>query len=113
MGILKLLMAPYSNFWFIVLKKPGTLRFIQNMQTANRIIIRNKGLGPIIDEVAEVFVGQAIYSIEDLYSSYDQFQLAIESKDLTAIKIPLGFVRMCTLPQVIANSVAHMQSTMN
>lgn len=113
MGILEPSMAPYSNRWFTVPKKSGALRFIQDMQPANRVTIRNKGSGPIVDEVAEAFAGQAIYSIGDLYSGYDQFQLAIESRDLTTMKTPLGLVRMCTLPQGATNSVAHMQSAMN
>jgi hypothetical protein len=113
MGILEPSMAPYSNRWFTVPKKSGALRFIQDMQPANRVTIKNKGSGPIVDEVAEAFAGQAIYSIGELYSGYDQFQLAIESRDLTTIKTPLGLVRMYTLPQGATNSVAHMQSTMN
>ena len=83
------------------------------MQPANRVNIRNKGSGPIVDKVVKAFVGQTIYSIEDLYSGYDQFQLAMESKDLTTMKTLLGLVRMCTLPQGATNSMAHMQSAMN
>lgn len=113
MGILEPSMAPYSNRWFTVPKKSGALRFIQDMQPANKVTIRNKGSGPIVDEVAEAFAGQAIYSIGDLYSGYDQFQLAKESRDLTTMKTPLGLLRMCTLPQGATNSVAHMQNAMN
>ena len=113
MGILEPSMAPYSNRWFTVPKKSGALRFIQDMQPANKVTIRNKGSGPIVDEVAEAFAGHAIYSIGDLYSGYDQFQLALESRDLTTMKTPLGLVRMCTLPQGATNSVAHMQNAMN
>jgi hypothetical protein len=113
MGILEPSMAPYSNRWFTVPKKSGALRFIQDMQPANKVTIRNKGSGPAVDEVAEAFAGQAIYSIGDLYSGYDQFQLAYESRDLTTMKTPLGFLRMCTLPQGATNSVAHMQNAMN
>lgn len=113
MGILEPSMAPYSNRWFTVPKKSGALRFIQDMQPANRVTIRNKGSGPIVDEVAEAFAGHAIYSIGDLYSGYDQFQLANESRDLTTMKTPLGLMRMCTLPQGATNSVAHMQNAMN
>ena len=80
MGILEPSMAPYSNRWFTVPKKSGALRFIQDMQPANKVTNRNKGSRPIVDEVAEAFAGHAIYSIGDLYSSYDQFQLAFESK---------------------------------
>ncbi|KAL3692093.1 hypothetical protein R1sor_005744 [Riccia sorocarpa] len=73
MGILEPSMAPYSSRWFTVPKKSGALRFIQDLQLANSVTIRNLGTGPIVDEVADAFVGRAIYSIGDLYSGYDQF----------------------------------------
>jgi hypothetical protein len=94
-------------------KKNETLRFIQDLQPVNRVTIRNAGIGPNIDEFAEAFAGRSIYSVGDLYSGYDQFQLAIESRDLTKMRTPLGLVRMCTLPQGGANSVAHMVNAMN
>ena len=43
----------------------------------------------------------------------DQFQLAIDSHDITTIRTPIGLMRMCTLPQGATNSVAHMVNTMN
>ncbi|KAL3681576.1 hypothetical protein R1sor_024532 [Riccia sorocarpa] len=113
MGILEPSMAPYSSRWFTVPKKSGGLRFIQDLQPANSVTIRNLGTGPIVDEVADAFAGRAIYSIGDLYSGYDQFQLALESRDLTTIRTPLGLMRMCTLPQGATNSVAHMQNAMH
>jgi hypothetical protein len=96
MGILEPSSAPYSNRWFTVPKKNGTLRFIQDLQPVNRVTIRNAGIGPTIDEFAEAFAGSSIYSVGDLYSGYDQFQLAVESRDLTTMRTPLGLVRMCT-----------------
>lgn len=61
-----------------------------------------------MDNVAEAFVRHAIYSIGDLYFGYDEFQFASESKDLTTMRTPLEFMRMCTLPQGATNLVAHM-----
>ncbi|KAL3690878.1 hypothetical protein R1sor_004529 [Riccia sorocarpa] len=72
-----------------------------------------RSTGPIIDDVVDEFAGRAIYSVGDLYSSYDQFQLAVESRDLITIRTPLGLMRMCTLPQGATNSVAHMQNAMH
>ena len=63
----------------------GTLRFIQDLQPVNRVTIRNAGIGPTIDEFAKAFTGRSIYSVRDLYSGYDQFQLAVESRDITTI----------------------------
>ena len=113
MGILEPSSAPYSNWWFTVPKKNGTLRFIQDLQPVNKVTIRNAGIGPTIDEFAEAFAGRSIYSVGDLYSGYDQFQLAVESRDITTMRTPLGLVRMCTLPQGGTNSVAHMVNAMN
>ncbi|KAL3679949.1 hypothetical protein R1sor_022905 [Riccia sorocarpa] len=113
MGILEPSMGPYSNRWFTVPKKSGALRFIQDMQPANKVTIRNMGSGPMVDEFAEAFAGRTIYSMGDLYSGYDQFQLAVKSRDITTMRTPLGLLRMCTLPQGATNSVAHMQNAMN
>ena len=83
------------------------------MQPVNKVTIRNVGTGPIVDEFAEAFAGRAIYSMGDLCSGYDQFQLSLESRDITTIRTPLGLVRMCTLPQGATNLVAHMMNSMN
>ena len=66
-----------------------------------------------MDEFAEAFAGRSIYSTGDLYSGYDQFQLAIDSHDITTMRTPIGLVRMCTLPQGATNSVDHMMNAMN
>ncbi|KAL2624278.1 hypothetical protein R1flu_008523 [Riccia fluitans] len=86
MEILEPSIGPYSNRWFIVPKKSGALRFIQDMQPANKVTIRNMGSGLVVDEFAEAFARRAIYSMGDLYSGYDQFQLAVESRDITTMR---------------------------
>ena len=63
LGILESPSAPYSNRWFTIPKKNGTLRFIQNLQPVNKVTIRNIGIEPSIDEFAEAFVRRSIYSI--------------------------------------------------
>ena len=57
MGILEPSNAPYSNRWFTVPKKNGSLHFIQDLQPVNKVIIRNAGIGPAVDEFAEAFTG--------------------------------------------------------
>ena len=49
----------------------------------------------------------------DLYSRYYQFQLVVDSRDITTMQTPIGLVRMCTLPQGALNSLAHMMNVMN
>ncbi|MCO5580019.1 hypothetical protein L7F22_033885 [Adiantum nelumboides] len=78
MGSLVQPCVPYTNKrWFTVPKKKGTLRFIQDMQPVNKVTIRDVGTRPIVDEFAEAFAGRAIYSMDDFYLGYDQFQLAL------------------------------------
>ena len=113
MGILEPSSAPYSNRWFTVPKKNDTLRFIQDLQPVNKVTIRNAGIGQTISEFVEAFAERSIYSVGDLYSGYDQFQLAVESRDITTMRTPLGLVRMCTFSQGRTNSVAHMVNAMN
>ena len=48
--------------------------------------IQNTGIRPTIDELTEAIVGRSIYSVGDLYSGYDQFQLAVESRDITTLR---------------------------
>ena len=73
LGILKPSSSPYSNRWFTVPKKNGTLRFIQDLQPVNKVTICSSGVGPSIDEFAEAFARRSTYSIGDLYSGYNQF----------------------------------------
>ena len=113
MGILEPSNAAYSNRWFTIPKKNGTLRFIQDLQPVNKVIICNVGIGPSVDEFAEAFVGRSIYSIGDLYLGYNQFQLAVDGRDITTMRTPIGFVPIRTLLQVATNSVAHMVNAMN
>ena len=99
--------------FLIVPKKNDTMRFIQVLQPVNKVTIRNARVGPTIDKFAKAFPGSSIYSVDDLYSGYDKFQLAVESRDITTMRTPLGLVRMRSLPQGGTNSMAHIVNAMN
>ena len=104
---------PHTRIGGLPCQRNGTLRFIQDLQPVNKVTIRNIGIGPTIDEFAKAFAGRSIYSVADLYTGYDQFQLAVESRDITTMRTSLGLVWMCTLPQPGMNLVAHMVNAMN
>jgi hypothetical protein len=105
--------TPYSNRWFIVPKKNSSSRFIQDLQPINKLTIRNVGIGPSVNEFAETFAGRSIYLIGGLYFGYDQCQLAVDSRDITTMRILIGLVRMCTLRQGATNSVTQLVDAMN
>lgn len=113
MNILKPSITSYFNPWFTIFKKNDTLRFIQDMQLKKKVTIRNMDSSLIIDEFGKIFVRRANYSIEDLYLGYDQFQLAIQSRDFTIIKIPLGLIKMYILPKRATNFGAYIMNGMH
>jgi hypothetical protein len=88
------------------------MRYLKKMGSPE-VTIRNMDSNLILDEFVEPFAGRAIYSMGYLYLSYDQFQLAVENKDLTTLQMPLGLLRMCKIPQRATNSFAHLMNTMN
>lgn len=105
-GVLEHCDGPYRNPYFLVKKKEGKYRLINNAIEYNRYTVRDAGLPPAPDEFAEEFAGLAISSLIDFFSGYDQVTLAEESRDLTAFMTMLGLLRMTTLPQGATNSVA-------
>ncbi|KAG5461156.1 MAG: hypothetical protein BJ554DRAFT_6695 [Olpidium bornovanus] len=78
-GVLCSVSSAYSNRCFTVPKKNGSLRFIQDLQPVNLVTIQSCAIGPPPDAFSENFAGRSIYSVGDLFSGYDQFQLAQES----------------------------------
>ena len=86
---------------------------MQDLQPVNKVTICNSGVGPVVDEFAEAFAARAIFSIGDLFSGYDQFQLSEGIRDIITMRTTIGLVRMCTLPQGATNSVAHMMNEMH
>ncbi|OMJ17192.1 hypothetical protein AYI69_g7519, partial [Smittium culicis] len=64
-GILEPGTSAYANRWFTIKKKDGeTLRFIQDMQPANAVTIKDGGLPPITEDFADSFSGRSIYSFD-------------------------------------------------
>lgn len=105
-GVLEYCDGPYRNPYFLVKKREGKYRLINNAIEINRVTVRDAGLPPSPDEFAEDFAGLAVSSLIDFFSGYDQITLAEESRNLTAFSTTLGLLRMTTLPQGATNSVA-------
>ncbi|OMJ14647.1 Retrovirus-related Pol polyprotein from transposon gypsy [Smittium culicis] len=112
-GILEPGRSAYANRWFVLKKKDSEkLRFIQDVQPANSVTIKDGGLPPITDEFSEEFSGRSIYSVFDLYSGYDQIPLDESCRDLFSLHTPLGLMRMTRLSMGATNSVATFQRIM-
>lgn len=111
-GILEEAHGSYRNNWFLVQKKDGGLRLINDAQKYNAVTIRDAFIPPGAEEFSEEFGGCLLLSLLDLFSGYDQIELDVMSRDLTTFATPIGLFRMCTLPQGATNSVAQFMRAM-
>jgi hypothetical protein len=111
-GVLELCKSQYRNPWFLVAKKDAGYRVINNAQRYNGVTVRDANPPPNPDDLAEEFAGCYVMSLMDFFSGYDQVELDVRSRDITAFSTPLGLVRQCTLPQGATNSVAEFVRVM-
>jgi len=104
-GALERCCGPYRNPWFLVPKKSGGYQLINAAQRLNAVSIKDASLPPSADEFREEFAGFPLLSLLDLFSGYDQCELDLSSRDMTALQKPLGLLRMTALPQGCTNGV--------
>ena len=112
-GLLEKCYGSYSNRWFVIKKKNGSLRLLIDAQRLNSFTIKNSGMPPPLDEFAESFAGYPILSQFDVFGGYDEFLAHLKSRDATAIRTPLGLLRYTRLIQGGTNSVAIFQNAMD
>jgi len=108
-GMLEFSQGPYRSRYFLVEKKDGKYRFINDVQPLNKVTIRDSGMPPSVDEFSEDFAGYLIVTSVDYYSGYNEIPLDKDSRDLTAFLSDVGLVRSTRLPQGWCNSVATFQ----
>jgi hypothetical protein len=113
-GLLEPCHGPYRNPWFLVKKgTTGKYRMVNAAMEYNRYTIRDANLPPSVDEFSETFAGEAISSLVDLFSGYDQMPLDVRSRDVTAMQTPRGLLRYTRLVQGATNSVAQFCRNVN
>ncbi|KAJ3474731.1 hypothetical protein NLI96_g12289 [Meripilus lineatus] len=98
--------SSYRSRWFCVLKKDGkSLRIVHSLEPLNAVTIRQSGVIPTPDHLAEKFGGRACGGMLDLFVGYDEKLIAVSSRDLTTFQTPFGAMRLVTLPMGWTNSV--------
>lgn len=103
--------SSYRSRWFCVLKKDGkSLRLVHDLQPLNAVAIRDAGVPPFVEQVAESYAGRACYSMYDLYVAFDQRSLDARSRDLTTFQTPMGTYRLTSLPMGYTNSMQILSS---
>jgi hypothetical protein len=63
----------------------------------NRVTIRNANMSPSTDEFAEEFSKYAVTSLINFFSGYDQVELDLSSRDITAFMISLRLLKITIL----------------
>ena len=58
----------------------------------NRVIIKDTNLPLYANKFSKEFIGYKVISLVDFFSSYNQLELNIKSRNLTAFIIPLGLL---------------------
>src|SRR4051794_15602616 len=96
----------YRNPWFLVAKKKSEIyRLINTIMKINSVMMKDANMSLSINEFSEKFVDCHYASLIDFFSGYNQLDLDIQSRDLTAFIMPLKLLRMTTLPQEATNLV--------
>ncbi|MBW0542957.1 hypothetical protein O181_082672 [Austropuccinia psidii MF-1] len=95
--------SSYNSPVFCVEKPNGKLRIVYDLQDLNKVIIKDAGLPPNVDEFVGSFSGRACYGLGDIMGGYDGRELDINTR-------PLGRLQLTRLPQGATNSVAFYQA---
>src|SRR6201999_4631326 len=64
--------SSYRSRWFTVLKKNGKLRIVHDLQPLNAVTIRDAGVPPYMEQLAEAYGGRACYGLLDLFVGFDE-----------------------------------------
>ncbi|GBG82529.1 hypothetical protein CBR_g34905 [Chara braunii] len=104
--------GPYASSWFCFVKLNWTLRWVQDLQRLNAVMVRDAGGLPNADALSESCAGRPIISLIDLYSGYDQFPVYPPDRPVTTLHTPRGLIHMNVAPQGWTNAVAMVQRHM-
>ena len=85
--------------------EPGKYRIVQAAMHYNKVTWRDANLPFNPDEFAELFAGQQISTLINIFSKYDQCTLAEDCRDFTTFMTPLGLLRVTIIPMGGTNSV--------
>jgi len=92
------------------MKKNGKIWIVHDLQPLNKVIIRDAGVPPILDDFVEPFASWQCYTVFDLFSGFDAHQLHPDSQDLTLFMTPLSLLWHTAMPQGYTNSPSEFQN---
>ncbi|KAL9934429.1 hypothetical protein V8E36_006885, partial [Tilletia maclaganii] len=86
-----------------------TVRFIIDMQEANKVTIRDANIPPYIYDYVDGFVGCTSYGMADLFQYFMQIRVDQASRQLASFRTPRGLLQLTTLAPGATNSPAAAQ----
>jgi hypothetical protein len=101
--------SAYCSKWFCVLKKPGKLGIVHDLQALNAVTIWNPGGTPILDNFVEPFAGRQFYTVFNWSWGFDPYKVHPASRDLMAFVTPQELLRSTSIPMGYTNSQGEFQ----
>ncbi|MBW0587954.1 hypothetical protein O181_127669 [Austropuccinia psidii MF-1] len=104
--------SSYNSPVFCVAKPNGKPRIVHDLQDLNKVTIKDSGLSPNVYEFVGSFSGRVCYGLGDIMVGYDERELDINTRPLTAFETPLGRLQLTRLPQGATKPVVVYQEQM-
>ena len=104
LGVIELLIPPYSSPILLVPKKDGLVRFCIDFCKLNKVTEFDAEPMRNMEEVINRMSGHRFYSQMDLCKGYWQLGLSKRSRPYTAFETPKGLFRFKTMPFGLVNA---------